>query len=342
MNSFARALALLSMLTVAAHAQSGPNLVLNGSFENHTGTGCQYNLPNATFGLVMANAAAFGTAEEIDVMDGVCYGIPAVVGVTKVGLAGAATSPDQLSLTLASPLVAGSTYFAIVWILPDTHFSPGTGQLEIGVSTSPTAFGSQVHTAGTQPPDVWTQVTFQFTSPIAASYLTLSRGAAVAWLHVDGVELYSSCASTTYCTAKVNSLGCTPAISSAGAPSASAGAGFDVSGSNVRNHKPGLLLYSTTGRAAIPFQGGWLCVAGPVRRSIPLDSGGTPLPTADCTGTYSIDMNAFASGALGGTPSPALVVVGTQVDCQFWGRDNGFPFPNNTTLSGGLEYTICP
>ncbi|HTF89909.1 MAG TPA: hypothetical protein VK843_15955 [Planctomycetota bacterium] len=144
----------------------------------------------------------------------------------------------------------------------------------------------------------------------------------------------------TYCTAKVNSLGCTPAIGSSGGPSASAGAGFVVSGSNVRNQKPGLLLYSVTGRAASPFQGGTLCLAAPVRRSTATNSGGTALPASDCSGVYAIDMNAFAVGALGGHPVPALTVVGTLVDCQFWGRDPGFPAPMNSTLTNALEYVI--
>ena len=156
------------------------------------------------------------------------------------------------------------------------------------------------------------------------------------------VEDGSACPNpVTYCTAKLNSLGCLPAIGSSGVPSASAGSGFVLSGSNVRNQKPGLLIYTNAGPAGGPFQGGFLCLNPPIRRSIPLGSGGSALPASDCTGVYSIDMNAFAVGALGGTPAPYLLVVGTVVDAQFWGRDPGFPAPNNSTLTGGLQYTIC-
>ncbi|HUR27146.1 MAG TPA: hypothetical protein VM509_03100 [Planctomycetota bacterium] len=147
-------------------------------------------------------------------------------------------------------------------------------------------------------------------------------------------------APVTYCTAKLNSLGCLPSIGFTGSPSSSALSGFTISSGQMRNQKPGLLIYTASGRASPPFQGGTLCVGSPVRRSIPLNSGGTALPASDCSGVYSIDMNAFSHGLLGGHPAAYLTTIGTVIDTQFWGVDPGFSAPNNTTLSAGLEYTL--
>jgi hypothetical protein len=145
-----------------------------------------------------------------------------------------------------------------------------------------------------------------------------------------------------YCVAKVNSLGCTPQISSSGFPSASQAQAFDVRVDLVRNQKPGLYLYKVGGaQANLPFQGGTLCV-GPtgIRRTPVLTSGGNPTPGNDCSGAFALDFNAFAVGAAGGNPDPGLAVPGNTYRTQAWGRDQGFPAPNNTTLSDALEVTI--
>ena len=141
---------------------------------------------------------------------------------------------------------------------------------------------------------------------------------------------------TVYCTAKINSLGCTPSIGASGGASATAGNGFLVTGIEIRNNKDGFLFYGVNGAAAVPFLGGTKCVSAPIRRTPLQSSGGAPAPAEDCSGIYALDMNAFAVGAAGGNPLPALTTPGTVVHCQWWGRDPGFI----ATLSDGLTYTI--
>jgi hypothetical protein len=148
--------------------------------------------------------------------------------------------------------------------------------------------------------------------------------------------------SERYCMAKLNSIGCLPTIASSGWPSATIGSGFTIYVANVRNSKVGLFLYGINGRIQVPFQGGTLCVAPPIKRTAQINSGGAPLPTADCSGLYTLDFNAFAVGALGGSPHAALQTPGSVIDVQAWGRDPGFSAPNNTTLSDGLEYYVLP
>ncbi|HTF88427.1 MAG TPA: PQQ-dependent sugar dehydrogenase [Planctomycetota bacterium] len=164
-------------------------------------------------------------------------------------------------------------------------------------------------------------------------------------LDVNANQIPDECdgdAPLVYCTAKLNSLSCLPSMSFTGYPSATRGFGFQVRASNVLNNKIGILLYGFNGRALIPFQGGKLCLRPPVKRAASSNSGGSPAPANDCSGVFSIDLNSFAVGALGGRPSPVLRLPGVMVVAQWWGRDSGIPPPLGSQLSNGLSFQICP
>jgi len=146
-----------------------------------------------------------------------------------------------------------------------------------------------------------------------------------------------------YCTAKLNSLGCTPQIGASGQPRASLSSGFVISGSSVGNQLNGLLFYTLNASSnSVPFQCGWRCMSGAVSRTPVRNSGGAGALNSNCTGVFLIDMNSFAAGAAGGSPDPLLSQVGAVVRTQWWGRDSGFAAPCNSTLSDALAYTVAP
>ena len=78
----------------------------------------------------------------------------------------------------------------------------------------------------------------------------------------------------------------------------------------------------------------------PIKRTIGTSTGGNP-PPDDCSGAPQLDMNCFAAGMCGGVPIAGMHTPGNVVRCQWWGRDPGFPAPDNTSLSDALEYTVC-
>jgi hypothetical protein len=80
---------------------------------------------------------------------------------------------------------------------------------------------------------------------------------------------------------------------------------------------------------------GTLCIAGQVFRGNNTNSGGS----TGCDGTFSFDMNAFASGNLGGSPQASLQGIGNLIYIQWWGRDNWF---HGNYVSDTLEYVVRP
>lgn len=136
-----------------------------------------------------------------------------------------------------------------------------------------------------------------------------------------------------YCTAKVNSQGCVPAIAGSGQASLSSGDPCVISASDMLNHHAGMLLIGV-GPLQDPFLGGTLCVAPPIRRTQPQDSGGTP-GTVDCSGSYALDINPLLQTGYFGMLQP-----GQSIFAQYWSRDLQAPF--GIGLTDGLRVTIEP
>ncbi len=151
------------------------------------------------------------------------------------------------------------------------------------------------------------------------------------------VHLYEATCLTpqVYCTAQTNTLGCLPAIEAQGTPSVSSSSGFRIAARNLRNRQNGMLIYGTSGRATLPWLGGTLCVAPPLRRTPLVNSGGSLAPANDCSGALVRDFNAWAFAS----NDPELF-AGQHVRAQFYSRDPGAA--QNVNLSDAVEFYLEP
>ena len=86
-----------------------------------------------------------------------------------------------------------------------------------------------------------------------------------------------------------------------------------ITATDVLNNKNGSLIYGTA-PAAIPFQGGTLCVQTPFGRTPVTHSFGNAGPD-DCSGALAIDFNALLQA------NPASAVACSSVYCQWFYRD---------------------
>jgi hypothetical protein len=136
-----------------------------------------------------------------------------------------------------------------------------------------------------------------------------------------------------YCTAKVNSAGCTPSIGATGTPSLSAPSGFVVTAVQELDGRFGLFFYSRVGPLGAPYQGGYLCVKPPTVRTPVQLSAATGAPP--CTGVYAFDFNEWLTD--GGDP---FLAAGDGVWGQYWSRDPQSSFTSNRT--DGIQFFMCP
>ena len=215
--------------------------------------------------------------------------------------------------SLFGTVVGGTPRRAFVW-------RPGAGMVEVEAlvgalgGTIPAGFGE-----------------LSWAVAVSADGDTIAGQSGLSSGIVEGWTFELPPVATTYCTAKVNSQGCLTAIGFDGTPSASSGSGFHVSATDIVPSSKGVLFYGTSGAAATPFQGGFLCVAPPTTRTSVQDSGGA----GPCTGTFTFDFNAYV--ATGVAPS---LVGGADVWAQYWSRDPASP--SGTNLTDGVTFTLWP
>jgi len=151
-------------------------------------------------------------------------------------------------------------------------------------------------------------------------------GAGEAYVHLGHVA-----APTIYCTAKVNSLGCTPQVATQGVPSLSIADSFYVTASQVLNNKSGILFWGTASNSA-PFKGGTMCVQTPVKRT-PIQSSNGNASGTDCSGTYSFHFSHAYMASKG-------LNAGTSVYAEYWSRDVASSF--GVGLTDAAAFDVVP
>jgi hypothetical protein len=133
----------------------------------------------------------------------------------------------------------------------------------------------------------------------------------------------------SYCSAKPNSTGCVPTISTAGEPDLSGTTAFFITSVGTQNQRLGALSWSFAA-APPPYTSGMHCVAAPLRILTRQSTLGSVLPANDCSGWLSYPLSPSAMSAHGWIP-------GSTVYCQFLVRD---PASSGLSMSRGMSFVV--
>lgn len=230
-----------------------------------------------------------------------------------------------------------------VQVFRESFANASPGQIQSYVSAPGVELARHVNLGFSGPGSYYTDSAYDMSLEPSFHGLSHSASTAVFTFQIEGPGIQSLAdeswafdnlrvrtdAPVSYCTAKVNSLGCTPRIGSLDVASVSAG-NFAVTAYSVLNQKSGLMFWGVAAGSA-PFHGGTLCVAAPTIRTPVVSSGGTALPASDCSGSYRFDFTSAYIASRG-------LVPGSTIFCQWWARDpNAVAFDS---LSNGLSVTF--
>jgi hypothetical protein len=166
---------ILFFLTANLHAQD----FINGSFENTTSSGCDYNLSNSNFNAKMPNVYAFGAGNEVDIKRSGCY----LNTISDGDIAIAVATEDAVALELSSALIMGESY-SITFDAHPNSLLPTINNLQVGCSLANDIAGDIVYTTNLSGMDTWSTVTINFVAPNNGTFITLS-GSSTGWTDLD-------------------------------------------------------------------------------------------------------------------------------------------------------------
>lgn len=147
------------------------------------------------------------------------------------------------------------------------------------------------------------------------------------WVYSTG----TTGATSTFCSGKVNSLGCTPMISSTGIPSLTGPDDFHLHAESVISGQPTLFVWGLAPQWT-PHWNGIFCVSQvKARTKVAFATGAVDPPTCNGTTDFHFTQSYMAQFGL---------VAGTTLYAQCWSRDPQHPDGYGVGLTEGLIFTI--
>lgn len=247
----------------------------------------------------------------------------ATVRVTNLHLSLASQPFDVAANGSFTALVSATVLSGTMTVTP-LGGSPTVSDLTGNVSAPSPQAGTLVAGAGLTLV-VPVHLAFDFADPSSGVSGTLSTAGTLR-------ANWNAPAPAVYCTAKLTSGGCLPAIGTSGTASASAASGFTLTATQVEPVNLGLFFYSSSGPAAVPFLGGFLCLGGSITRLPPSGAGGS----GPCSGQYSADFNAYLAAS-----QPGLRAPGQSFWAQCWFRDPPAAI-GQSGLSNAVQFVLAP
>jgi hypothetical protein len=152
-----------------------------------------------------------------------------------------------------------------------------------------------------------------------------------------GAHFFDFSGPTAYCAAKMNSLGCTPAIDWVGSPTLGGADDFHVTATNIVGQQPGYLLTSfrfnsgTSNGLGSSLLGTHLCAYNP-KLLVSTNSGGT---AGTCDGTFDVHFSQALMGSEG-------LLIGQTVYAQYAYKDPAHIDGSGWGHTDALRFQVAP